>query len=75
MDWIPVGAIHELPLQHIEDVQDGQVAVRAIDELPHPRKERAFFLLPVPPSALTVGELQSFAKLTLPQIALTDTMP
>jgi len=43
MDRIPVGAIHGLPLLAFPGV---------------PRKALAFFLLPVPPSVPTVGELQ-----------------
>ena len=61
MDRITVGAIHELPPSHIEDGQTGQIAVGGVHEssLPGaPRKELAFFLLPVPPSVPTVGELK-----------------
>jgi len=65
MDRIPVGAIHELPLQHIEDGQNGRIAVGAVHGRPTrgARKERDFFLLSVPPSAPTVGELQSLSPL------------
>ena len=51
---IPAGAIHELPLQHIEDSKNNRIVVGAIHESPlHgvSRKELALFLVPVPPSA------------------------
>ena len=55
----PVGAIHESPLRHTEHGQRDRIPAGAIDELPLPRKELVFFLLPVPPFVPRVSELQS----------------
>jgi len=59
--------IHESRVPHVDHGRIDQIPVGAIHELPVPRvprKELAFFLLPVPPSFPTVGELQTSRMLT-----------